>query len=97
MYEAVLACTSRSLAALAESSGCDSEVVRLISAMSNQSSDGSSPSPRQAWGSRGASPAIGMGGGDGRASAQSRPHSSLSQLSTMTWTTEKTHEVTLLK
>ena len=97
VYEAVLSATSRSLALLAESSGCDSEVVRVISAMSNHSasSGASTPSPRP-WGSRGGSragtPEIERAG-----SAASRPMSSLSQLSTMTWTTEKTHSVTFLQ
>ncbi|WAR07684.1 DYHG-like protein [Mya arenaria] len=94
VYEAVLSATSRSLALLAESSGCDSEVVRVISAMSNhsQSSSGSSPEP-VGWGSQGGSyPPSPVP--DGRAaSANARPMSSLSQLSTMTWTTEKTHHV----
>ncbi|KAL4232681.1 hypothetical protein ACF0H5_007369 [Mactra antiquata] len=96
VYEAVLSATSRSLALLAESCGCDGEVVRVISAMSNQSSDGSTPSPRIAWGSRGASP---LPDGEGRppSAAQSRPLSSLSQLSSMTWTTEKSHQVTFLQ
>ncbi|XP_052807484.1 dynein axonemal heavy chain 5-like isoform X7 [Mya arenaria] len=98
VYEAVLSATSRSLALLAESSGCDSEVVRVISAMSNhsQSSSGSSPEP-VGWGSQGGSyPPSPVP--DGRAaSANARPMSSLSQLSTMTWTTEKTHHVTFLQ
>ncbi|XP_060567478.1 dynein axonemal heavy chain 5-like [Ruditapes philippinarum] len=95
VYEAVLSATSKSLALLAESCGCDSEVVRVISAMSNQSSDASSPSPRN-WGSRAGTPVM---DGEGRAqsAANSRPLSSLSQLSTMTWTTEKTHQVTFLQ
>lgn len=96
VYEAVLSATSRSLALLAESCGCDGEVVRVISAMSNhsQSSGASSPSPR-GWGSRPGSP---MEAGEGQlVSARSRPLSSLSQLSTMTWTTEKTHAITYLQ
>jgi len=96
VYEAVLSATSRSLALLAESCGCDSEVVRVISAMSNhsQSSRGSSATPR-GWGSRPGSPMEGDGGA--LASPHSRPLSSLSQLSTMTWTTERTHKVTYLQ
>ncbi|XP_053397319.1 dynein axonemal heavy chain 5-like isoform X6 [Mercenaria mercenaria] len=95
VYEAVLSATSRSLALLAESCGCDSEVVRVISAMSNQSSDASTPSPRN-WGSRSGTP---VQENEGRApsAANSRPLSSLSQLSSMTWTTEKTHQVTFLQ
>lgn len=94
VYEAVLASTSRSLAALAEATGCDGEVVRVISAMS-QSTDASTPSPRRP-GSRGESPV------EGRprsrvSSTGSRPHSSLSMLSNMTWSTEKSQQVTYLQ
>ena len=93
VYEAVLSSTSRSLAALAESTGCDGEVVRVISAMSNQSSDASTPSPRGP-GSRAGSP---IEARNRRFSDSTRPHSSLSLLSNMTWTTEKAHPVTYLQ
>ncbi|KAH3729593.1 hypothetical protein DPMN_055565 [Dreissena polymorpha] len=68
--------------------------------MSNQSqsSGSSSPSPRQQWGSRhGSRSATPDQGEGGRVPNYDRPMSSLSQLSNMTWTTEKSHQVTYLQ
>jgi hypothetical protein len=88
VYEAVLSCTTRSLAALSEASGCQGEVVRALSPLSPYKedayeqygdSDASSPSPR---------------GGSRMDSARSRqmsvqserPASNVSNLSDATWT-----------
>ncbi|KAL5009692.1 hypothetical protein ScPMuIL_011997 [Solemya velum] len=88
VYAAVLSATCMSLVTLAESAGCEGELVRSISQMSARSGDsGASPVPgRRSPGSRA-----------GSASSTGYPHSSLSALSTMTWTTEKTQEATYLQ
>lgn len=87
MYQAVLGTTIRSLITIAEASGCDGEVVRAMSAMSNNSDlDSAAHSPRPP--SRTAS----VMSGD-----NNRPSTSLSVLSNTTWTTEKTNEVTYLQ
>ena len=90
VYDAVLTSTYKSLAALAESSGCEGDVIRAISAMSHASSDhqGTPRSPRMHSAHSRVSSAL---------SEKSRPQTSLSQLSNMTWTTERTNEVTYLQ
>lgn len=90
VYDAVLSATYKSLAALAESTGCEGEVIRAISSLSNASSDhhGTPRSARMHSARSRISSAV---------SEKSRPQTSLSQLSTMTWTTEKTNEVTYLQ
>ncbi|XP_070190368.1 uncharacterized protein [Littorina saxatilis] len=93
VYEAVLSCTSRSLAALSEAAGCQGEVVRALSPFSPQNdgansyNDGmmdslaSSPTPR--GGSRLDSARSHL------MSAQSdRPVSNVSNLSDATWSLE---------
>ncbi|XP_052708586.1 uncharacterized protein LOC128183562 isoform X10 [Crassostrea angulata] len=90
VYDAVLTATYKSLAALAESSGCEGDVIRAISSMSNASNDyqGTPRSPRMQSAHSRVSSAL---------SEKSRPQTSLSQLSNMTWTTERTNEVTYLQ
>lgn len=90
VYDAVLTATYKSLAALAESSGCEGDVIRAISSMSNASNDyqGTPRSPRMQSAHSRVSSAL---------SEKSRPQTSLSQLSSMTWTTERTNEVTYLQ
>ena len=91
IYEAILMATTRSLVTLAESSGCDGEVIRAASAMSNAYSGySSSPSPR----SRSQSP---VRAGSALSAGETRPMSVLSMLSDMTWTTEKAKEMTYLQ
>ncbi|KAJ8314952.1 hypothetical protein KUTeg_007102 [Tegillarca granosa] len=92
VYEAVLTSTCKSLATLAEATGCDHEVIRAVSAMSHQTSEDGSPRLQSGQGSRAMS-------AQSRASsaASERAVTSLSMLSNMTWTTEKTHEVTYLQ
>ena len=88
IYEAILLATTRSLVTLAESSGCEGDVIRATSALSDApsgthtSSHYKSTSPSRATSA---------------ASEKSRPVSVLSMLSNMTWTTEKSLEVTYLQ
>ncbi|XP_074662754.1 uncharacterized protein LOC141915202 [Tubulanus polymorphus] len=85
IYEAILTATCRSLVTLAESCGCDSDLVRSVSLMSNSAvSLSGAPTPRPL--SRGMS-----------AKSDKRPVSVMSMLSNMTWTTERTAEITYLR
>ena len=80
---------------LAESSGCEGEVIRAASALSEAPSSthksltggGSSPRTRSSIASRATS----------AKSDLSREVSVLSMLSNMTWTTEKTDDITYLQ
>ncbi|XP_076466964.1 uncharacterized protein LOC143298129 [Babylonia areolata] len=92
VYEAVLLCTTRSLAALSEAAGCQGEVVRALSPLTPQNegatfeqmaadSEASSPTPRVDSRSDSARSHL--------MSAQSdRPVSNISNLSDATWTLE---------
>ncbi|XP_064629693.1 uncharacterized protein LOC135488785 isoform X2 [Lineus longissimus] len=85
LYRAILTATCRSLVTIAESCGCDDDIVRTVGVFSEHSSRGT-PSPTR-------TPARIL-------SAKldtSRPLSVLSVLSDMSWTTERTHEVTYLR
>ena len=86
IYAAILMATTRSLVTLAESSGCEGETIRAASAMSDAPSRDSNTLPSGTQ-SRGTS----------AASERSRPVSVLSMLSNMTWTTDKSSEVTYLQ
>ncbi len=91
LYEAVLLAITRSLVTLAESAGCQGEAIRAASALSNHSisrSQEPADDVQSPVASRAAS-AVG--------SEISRPRSILSMLSNLSWTTEKTEEVTYLQ
>ncbi|OWF37572.1 Dynein heavy chain 5, axonemal [Mizuhopecten yessoensis] len=93
VYKAVLQATCKSLATLGESTGCDSEVIRAVSAMSMGSSPRDSPSPRSPTRiSREQSAHSCLS-----SAATDRPLTSMSMLSNMTWTTERTDATTLLQ
>ena len=93
VYNAVLMCTTRSLAALSEAAGCQGEVVRALSPLSPQNegansyteqlldSEASSPTPRA--GSRLDSPHSHL-----MSAMSDRPVSNFSNLSDATWTLE---------
>lgn len=95
VYEAVLSCTSRSLAALSEAAGCQGEVVRALSplpmhgdshmqSMSDQGFDSEASSPTPRGGSRmdSARSQLVM------SSHSERPESNISNLSDATWSLE---------
>ena len=88
IYNAVLVAINRSLVTLAESSGCDGQSIRVTSQMTDTLSPGGrtsfmrSDSPIRTFSAT---------------SEKSAPSSILSVLSDMTWTTEKTDEVTYLQ
>jgi hypothetical protein len=89
IYEAILLATTRTLVTLAESSGCEGEAIRAASALSEApSSFKGTASGHSAPGSRAQSAAM---------SERSRPLSILSMLSNMTWTSEKTTDITYLQ
>ena len=90
VYEAVLSATCKSLAALAQSTGCDGEVIRAVSSMSQHTTPRDSPSPRV--NSRIASARSGLS-----SARTDRPLTSLSMLSNMTWTTERSQDLTFLQ
>ena len=93
VYNAVLMCTTRSLAALSEASGCQGEVVRALSPLSPHNdgansyndqlldSEASSPTPRA--GSRLDSPHSHL-----MSAMSDRPVSNISNLSDATWSLE---------
>ena len=96
IYEAILLATTRTLVTLAESSGCEGEAIRAASALSE------APSSHKSGADGGASGAMATSTSSSRVqsaanSDRSRPMSILSMLSSMTWTSEKTADITYLQ
>ncbi|XP_052089132.1 uncharacterized protein LOC127725852 isoform X10 [Mytilus californianus] len=89
VYEAVLTATKRSLSALVDSTSCSEEELRAASVLSNPTYSPNT-SPRRT--SRAASAMSRVS-----SAMTERPNTSMSALSNMTWTTEKTNDLTYLQ
>lgn len=89
VYEAVLTATKRSLSALVDSTSCSEEELRTASVLSNPTYSPNT-SPRRT--SRAASAMSRVS-----SAMTERPNTSMSALSNMTWTTEKTNDLTYLQ
>ncbi|XP_067674368.1 uncharacterized protein [Haliotis asinina] len=91
VFKSVLAATTKSLAMLAEASGCTGEVVRALSPMSQYSSEGvRSPSPKLHSGPQ-------TPRSRAMSAASDRPITTMSMLSNMSWSGESASDVTHLQ